>query len=149
MQWFCPVCETVNNVYNGLPSGTGHFAPPHCAGDAAYLHRRCKLCHFLEPGEGRFEIYLMLNQRIDNLLPRHHLEQNISSSIVQLIKSPADISTETTYDYIRSRLHYRNYYINKRWRRKVCYRKFLDVIVGKINRRPEQIEPDLILQWLL
>ena len=148
MQWFCPVCETVNNLYNGLPSGTGHFAPPHCAGDAAYLHRRCKLCHFLEPGERRFATYLMFNQRIDNLLPRHNFEQNLSGCIVQLIKSP-ESSAETTYDYIRSRLHYRNYHINRRWRRKVCYRKFLNMIVEKINWRSEQIERSLILQWLL
>ena len=133
MGWLCTICDTLNT--------TGTFR-----GDDEI----CKYCKIKkELYHPNFDHCLVVNERIDNYFPRHHINWELNSELLYRIGFPTFI-VEKTYKYIFDRLRYRNTQTSRKWRRKVCRRKFLKIILSKINKqRDEQIENQLIMQYLL
>ena len=137
-KWFCTVCETVNEKPDEP--------------NILHINKRCKLCNTYEiTNEKQFDNYLTINNHIDNFVPRHIYDIEICYATIQLISSSVHhiYPPRVIYDYTRNRLHYRNYYINKRWRRNTCYKRFLKIILKYINNNRTKIEDCLILQFLL
>lgn len=139
--WLCTVCETENTYRETNFNNRNGF-----------VLQRCKVCNNCNPtSPDTFESHLEINRKIDCLLPRHHIEIEISNlTLLQinhgmLIKKPL----HSLLDYVRNRLYYRTFYINKRWRRNICYRKFLKIMLKYINCHDTKIEDSLIMQYLI
>ena len=139
--WLCSVCETENTYKETKTININNF-----------IVYRCKLCSNYNPNAtDEFENNLEINKRIDCILPRHSNEIIISHLTLIQINYRLKIQKPmvSLLDYIRSRLYYRTFYINKRWRRKICYKRFLKIIIKYVNHHNTQIEPSLILQYLI
>lgn len=146
--WFCTICETINSDYN-------------TESNLNIENKRCKLCStYKYSNENQFNMRLVMNNSIDNLLPRHVLDLELDyNTIKQIGNTVFNINplqriytyypSDRIYEYVRNRLYYRSFYINKRWRRNICYKKFLKIILKYINFHKNKIEDYLILQYLL
>ena len=138
MGWLCVICDTLNTV--------AAFRNNTCEPDEEI----CKYCKIKrELYEFHFDHCLVMNERIDHFFPRHHMEWEFKGEMLDRIGYPTFYS-ERTYKYVFDRLKFRNTQTARSWKRRVCKRKFLKIILNKINlQRNEQIESRLIMNYLL
>lgn len=137
--WLCTICETINTTANTNANSTSTSRRGSCVLCNTYKHRN----------EKQFTMNLTLNKRIDEYLPRHIYDLELRYVDILLIGGVIRDERPNIYKYIRNRLHYRTHYINKNWRRKICYKRYLNIILKYINHHHVQIERNLILQYLL
>lgn len=134
MGWLCMLCETINinPTFNSFQDT-----------------EICKCCKIdKKKYQNLFDFCLTMNERIDNFFPRHQFEWDFSCPILDKIGYPK-LNSELSYEYVINRLKYRNAQATKKWKRKVSNRKFVNIILDKINiQRSEQFNKRLILQFL-
>ena len=148
MEWLCPVCETINNNI---------FPKPYDLKRIQWLlnNKKCRLCYYGK-NEINWEHCLIMNERIDNIFPRHYYEYSISFDLIKAIALPHPLIPPTNqnlmkkiYEYIRNRIQYRNYHIWRKWRYNINYRKAINCVLDKIDIRfNTQLERSLIFQYL-
>ena len=134
-RWLCPICNTLN-ITEFLKD--------------SYYQEKCKTCNIrkTEYYDRYFEHCLLMNELIDVYFPRIEMEYLVGGELVNRIGAPK-FYYATAFHYIVNRITFRNYHANKKWKRRVCNRKFVKIILNEINKRnSEQIDNNLILQFL-
>lgn len=136
MEWFCPVCETVNNNYFENVQ------------EYSQMRNLCSICYF-KRDDSNWDTHIKMNELIDKYLPRNNLEIPLSYTIVNLIHPREWFIQDTTYNYITRRVKFRNHQIWRKWRRNITYRNFVKIILNNWNKtHTHQIEHQLVLQYL-
>lgn len=138
MNWLCLICETVNNKtkYN------------------IYNQEICRFCS-IEKNlyQKHFDNCLILNKRIDIILPRHHYDIYLTSEKIKNIGYPY-LNKEQIVNYVISRLKYRTMKSHLKWRKRIINKNYFNMILDKINKNinlhfNECIPTKIILKFLL
>ena len=141
MEWLCPACETINSLKNS--NGKEEQ-------ERKYFNRNnfCKTC-FMIRDDYKWLTYIGMNKEIDKYIPRYTLDVYISQSIVALIHHRSH-RMDDTYEYIKTRIRYRNAESWAKWRRNILYKRIILKILSQWNKQyDEQLEYSLILPYLL
>ena len=138
MNWLCLICETINNnpKYN------------------IYNQEICKFCS-IEKNlyQQYFDVCLILNKRIDIILPRHDYDIYLTSEKIINI-GESYLNREQIVNYVISRLKYRTMKSHLKWRKRIINKKYFNMILDKINTNinlhfNECIPKKTILKFLL